>query len=55
LNSTELIEALSEELTSRGYSLAHDGFSFNYTKGGHGSRSGTSVTVTCTGFPIGKA
>jgi hypothetical protein len=55
LNSTELIEVLSEELTSRGYSLAHDGFSFNYTEGGHGSRSGTSVTVTCTGFPIGKA
>jgi hypothetical protein len=28
-----------------------DGFSYSYSEGGFGSRSGTSVTVTLMGLP----
>jgi hypothetical protein len=52
LNSSELKEALSEELTVRGYTVTEDGFRYNQSEGGYGSRYGTSMAVTCTAIPM---
>lgn len=51
LGATQMNETLAEELTSRGYTVAPDGLRYSYSKGGHGSRSGTSVSVSLTAIP----
>lgn len=51
LGATQMNETLSEELTSRGYTVAPDGLRYSYSQGGFGSRSGTSMTVTLTAIP----
>lgn len=51
LTAAETNDTLSEELTSRGYTVAPDGFLYSYSEGGHGSRGGTSMTVSFTAIP----
>lgn len=51
LGSTQMNETLAEELTSRGYTVAPDGFRYSHSNGGHGSRSGTSMSVSLTAIP----
>ncbi len=51
LGSTQMNETLTEELNSRGYTVAPDGFRYSYSKGGFGNRSGTSVSVNLTAIP----
>ncbi len=53
LNSNELKTALRDELTARGYTVEED--CLRYSQSGYGSNSCTSVTVTCTAIPKGKA
>jgi hypothetical protein len=46
LTPAELNTALRDELAARGCSVAENGFKFNYSEGGYGGGSGTSLTVT---------
>jgi hypothetical protein len=52
LSPAELNEALSTELTARGYTIGADAFRYTYRNGGYGGGSGTSVTVTLSVLPI---
>lgn len=51
LGATQMNETLAEELTNRGYTVAADGLRYSYSQGGHGSRSGTSMSASLTAIP----
>jgi hypothetical protein len=51
LSPAELNQTITDELTARGYNVVPDGYTYSYSQGGFGSRSGTSVTVTLLGLP----